>query len=265
MIASALIVFREALEAALVISIVLGATKGLKGRGAVVGWGIAAGTVGAAVVALFMGRIAAMASGTGQALFEAAVLGSAVLLLGWHNVWMSRHGRRLSAELKHLGKDVGSGIKPMTAIGLAVAIAVLREGSEIVLFLYGVAASGAGAGALIGGAALGLCAGAAAGLALYLGLMKIPVRLFFAVTGWMIVLLAAGMASQAAAFLNQADVLPAIKDCLWDTSWLISAESVTGGVLKTLVGYTPNPTGLQFLFYAGTIVLIGAAMRLARE
>ncbi|MDE2491828.1 MAG: iron permease, partial [Elusimicrobia bacterium] len=117
----------------------------------------------------------------------------------------------------------------------------------------------------VAGGALGLAAGAAAGAALYQGLVRVPVRHFFRASAWLILLLAAGMASQAASFLNQAGVLPAIKDALWNTSWLISAQSLTGAVLKTLVGYTPNPSGLQFLFYAGTLLLVGGLMRAARE
>jgi high-affinity iron transporter len=240
MIASALIVFREALEAALVIGIMLGATRGIKGRRSAVLWGVGTGVAGALAVAALMGRISQAASGTGQALFEAAVLFTAVVMLGWHNVWMSRHGKRLAQDLKALGGDVTSGLKPMTALYAAAALAVLREGSEIVLFLYGLAASGAGAASLAAGGALGLAAGAAAGAALYFGLAKIPVRFFFKVTAWMILLLAAGMASQAAAFLNQA-------------------------LLKTLVGYTPNPSGIQFAFYGGTIILIASLMKLAEE
>ena len=265
MLASALIVFREALEAALVIGIVLGATRGLKGRGSCVGLAIAAGSLGAVAVAGLMGTIANFADGSGQALFEAGVLFSAVAMLAWHNVWMSRHAKELAQQLKTLGRDVGLGVKPMAAVFLAVALAVLREGSEIVLFLYGVAASGTGRASLWGGGFLGLLGGLAVGLALYRGLMNIPVKHFFRVTGWMIVLLAAGMASQAAAFLNQADVLPAIKDSLWDTSRLVSAGSLTGAFLKTLVGYTPNPSGLQFLFYFGTIAVLGSLTKFARK
>ncbi len=265
MIASAIIVFREALEAALVIGIVLGATRGIKGRKTAVAWGVGSGVLGALIVAALMGRIAQAVSGTGQALFEAAVLFTAVAMLGWHCVWMSRHGKKLAQDLKNLGGDVTKGLKPVNALYAAAALAVMREGSEIVLFLYGLAASGAGVKSLLLGGLIGLLAGAAAGAVLYMGLVRIPVRLFFRVTGWMIILLAAGMASQAAAFLNQADWLPAIKDSLWDTSWLISAESVLGTLLKTLVGYTPNPSGLQALFYAGTIALISSLTKLAQE
>lgn len=260
MLASALIVFREVLEGALVVAVILGATKGLAGSRSWIGWGVAAGALGAVVAAVLMGRISESLSGAGQAVFEAGVLLTAVAMLGWHNVWMARHGRRMADDLKSLGRDVGVGRRSLAALFAAAAIAVLREGSEIVLFLYGVGASGAGRASIGFGGLLGVSAGVAAGFALYLGLMKIPVKHFFRATGWMILLLAAGMASQAAAFLNQADLLPAIRDRVWDTSWLLSANSVLGAVLKTMVGYTPAPSGLQLLFYAATLLIVGGLM-----
>ena len=137
----------------------------------------------------------------------------------------------------------------------AVGLAVLREGSEVVLFLYGIAAAGdGGAAAMALGGALGLAAGVAAGAAIYFGLVSIPLRHLFAVTSWLVLLLAAGMASQAAAFLLQADLLPPLGHSLWDTSFLLSEQSLTGRVLHTLIGYTAQPAGIQLVFYLATLV-----------
>ena len=115
-----------------------------------------------------------------------------------------------------------SGAQPLWALALAVGLAVLREGSEIVLFLYGIAATAGGGGGMALGGALGLVGGALAGAALYLGLVSIPMRHLFAVTSWMILLLAAGMAAQAADFLVQADLLPPLGGELWDTSFVLT-------------------------------------------
>jgi high-affinity iron transporter len=263
MLATAIIVFREVLEAALVVSIVLAATRGVTRRALWIGGGALAGLLGAAAVAMFAEAIAAAASGVGQELFNAAILFVAVVMLGWHNVWMSRHGRELATELKSVGAAVLSGAKPMHVLAAVVATAVLREGSELVLFLYGVAASAPGeANGMLAGALAGVGAGAAAGAALYLGLLRIPGARLFAVTSWMIVLLAAGMASQCAAFLVQADVLPALGERIWDTTALISDEGVFGRVLHTLVGYTARPDGLQVLFYLVTLGTILALMKI---
>ena len=152
MLATAIIVFREVLEASLVVGIVLAASRGVPRRGVWVTGGIAAGVLGAALVAAGAGAIAAAVNGIGQELFNAAILFTAVTMLGWHNIWMNRHGRELAATAATLGKAVVGGSRPLYALALVVGIAVLREGSEIVFFLYGVAiASGAGGLSMLGG------------------------------------------------------------------------------------------------------------------
>ncbi len=78
----------------------------------------------------------------------------------------------------------------------------------------------------------------------------------------MILLLAAGMASQAANFLEQAGVVPALGRALWDSSRLLSERSIAGQLLHTLVGYDARPSGIQLLFYVATLCSIGLSMRL---
>ena len=266
MLATLIIVFREVLEAALVVSIVLAATRGVLHRGLWVSGGVLGGLLGAAAIAWFADAIAAAASGVGQELFNAAVLLIAVVMLGWHNVWMSRHGRELASSLKGVGAAVRGGTSPMHVLAIVVGMAVLREGSELVLFLYGVAASASGeTGGMLAGAIAGVGAGAAVGAALYLGLLRIPSSRLFAVTGWMILLLAAGMAAQAAAFLVQADLLPSLGESLWDSSALISDQGVPGRVLHALIGYTARPYGIQVLVYLLTLGGITALMNIVNR
>jgi high-affinity iron transporter len=262
MIAVAIIVFREVLEAALIVSIVLAASKGTPGRGLWVTGGIALGVLGACVVAGFAAEIAQAVAGMGQELFNATILLAAVGMLGWHNVWMGRHGKEMAMEATAVGKEVAAGARPLYALASVVGIAVLREGSETVLFLYGLAAAGSGGIAnLVGGGAIGVLGGAVVGAGLYLGLLRIPSRHLFAVTSWMILLLAAGLASQGAFFLNQADVLPALGNQIWDTSWLLDEDSVSGRVLHVLIGYVARPEGIQLVFWTATIVILLSLMR----
>jgi high-affinity iron transporter len=262
MLAVAIIVFREVFEAALIVGIVMAASSRVPRRGRWILAGIAAGVAGAALVAGFAGTIAAAASGVGQELLNATVLLCAVLMLGWHNVWMSRHGRELASAAQALGDAVTSGARPLYALAVVTGLAVLREGSETVLFVYGIAAGGglAGASMLVGGA-LGLAAGTAVGAALYLGLLRIPPRRLFAVTSWMILLLAAGMASQAAGFLVQANLLPPLGNSVWDTSTILTEDSIPGRALHTLIGYVAQPEGIQLVFYAATLASIWLLMR----
>ena len=225
MLGAAIIVFREVLEAALIVGIVLAASVGATRRGFWISCGLLAGVIGAGLVALFAAEIAAAVAGIGQELLNAVILLLAVGMLGWHNIWMSRHGRELAATAREVGDAVIAGTRPLYVLAVVVGLAVLREGSETVLFLYGIATGGGlTVGALIGGGALGLAGGVAIGAGLYFGLLRIPMRRLFTVTSWMVLLLAAGMASQAAGYLVQADLLPPLGDAVWDTSSVLTEQ-----------------------------------------
>jgi high-affinity iron transporter len=262
MLGTAVIVFRETLEAALIVSIVLAATRGLDRRGLYVGSGIAAGLVGALAIASVAGAIAGLFQGRGQDVFSAGVLLAAVLMLGWHQLWMAEHGRALARELRTLSDSVRDGGATLGALAVAVALAVLREGAETVLFIQGLATSESTHAVLLG-VGLGAAGGAVIGTLLYFGLVRIPVRHFFRVTGWMIVVLAAGLAAQAARFLEQADLLPSLVPQLWDTSGLLTETSLVGQLLHILVGYTAQPSGMQLVFYVVTlaVLIIGTRLR----
>lgn len=265
MFATAVIVFREVLEAAIVVGLVLAAAQGLPRRGLWVGSGVATGLAGAVVVAAFAGAIAAAAQGMGQELFNATVLFGAVGMLGWHNIWMARHGAALAKDINTVGRDVVAGVRPQYLLATVVALAVLREGSEVVLFLYGIAiAQHDQTSAMLAGAIVGLALGSACGYLLYLGLLRFAARYLFSVTGWLIALLAAGMAAQGAGFLLQADWLPALGDPLWDTSGLLSQQSLLGNLLSVLVGYLDRPAGIQVLFYVLTLTTIVVLTRIYR-
>jgi len=257
------IVFREVFEAGLIVGIIMAVTSGVAARGRWVAGGIAAGVFGACLVAVFTGGLSELFGGSGQELFNASILGFAVLMLGWHNVWMARHGRELAAEMREAGAAVAAGSKSLAALAVVVAIAVLREGSEVVLFLYGVAAAGgsSGVGMLIGGA-IGLALGALVCLLAYRGLITIPTRYLFAVTSTLITLLAAGMAAQAIAFLEQAGLLTAWGQTIWDTSSILSDESILGRALHTLIGYVDQPTAMQLVAYTATLAVIAVLMKL---
>lgn len=262
MLAVTVVVFREVVEAALIVGVVLAASRGVRGRSLWVSGGLAAGVLGATLVAAFTGEIANALNGVGQEIFNATVLFTAVAMLGIHNIWMGRHGRELAASATSVGEAVRAGTRPLAALAIVVGLAVLREGSEIVLFVYGIAQSqGTGAAGVAAGGLVGLAGGAALGAALYLGLVTIPMRHLFAVTGVIILLLAAGMASQGVAFLVQADLVPSLGGQVWDTSALVSEQSFAGQCLHALVGYVARPDGIQLVAYLATLAVIGGLMR----
>lgn len=261
MLATALIVFREVFEAALIVGIVLAATRGLAGRGRWISAGVGTGLAGAGVLAALAQEVASAAAGMGQEYLNAAILFAAAAMLGWHNTWMARHARELKARISAVGEAVTLGARPLYAVAVVVGLAVLREGSEVVLFLYGIAAAGAGEGAtmLLGGG-LGLAGGAAVGAALYLGLVRLPVRHLFRFTSVLILFLAAGLAAQGAGYLVQAGALPPLGPRLWDTSAILSERSIPGELLHTLIGYIARPDGVQLIAYLLTLALIGGLM-----
>jgi high-affinity iron transporter len=266
MLGSLLIVFREVLEAGLIVGIVLAATQGIFRRGGWIAGGIGAGVLGAAMLAGFAGAISNALAGNGQEVFDATILLIAVVMLGWHNVWMASHGRALAREMEAFGHAVATGERSMPAMAVVVAIAVLREGSEVVLFLYGIAAeTHAGLVPMLTGGVLGVLAGAAVSWLIYRGLLAIPLRRLFDVTSVLIALLAAGMAGQAAAILAEANLIPAWGWQLWDTSWLLSDGSLLGRALKALVGYSDRPMGIQLLAWAVTLITLLTAARLVQR
>jgi high-affinity iron transporter len=184
-------------------------------------------------------------------------------MLTWHNIWMARHGSELAGDLRSAGQAVVEGSKSLLALAVVVGVAVLREGSEVVLFLYGVVASGGDSafGVAVGGFA-GLALGASVCLLTYFGLLRIPTRSLFTTTTVLIALLAAGMAAQATHFLEQANWLTAMDSIVWDSGWLLSDSSFVGRALHTLIGYTDQPTAMQLTVYLAILLVTFALMRL---
>ena len=262
MLAALIIVFREVFEAGLIVGIVLAVTSSVPNRNRWIGGGVLGGVLAACVVAAFAGALSQLFAGMGQELFNAAILCIAVVMLTWHNVWMAHHGREMAGELRAVGQAVADGRKSLLALAVVVGVAVLREGSEVALFLYGVAASD-------GGSAMSLALGGLAGLTLgvgvclltYFGLMRIPPKALFATTTVLITLLAAGMAAQAVAFLERANWLNSLDTVVWDSAWLLPETSIAGRTMHTLIGYTDQPTEMQLLVYIAVLLATFMLMR----
>jgi high-affinity iron transporter len=264
-LAALIIVFREVLEAGLIVGVVLAASRGVPGAGRAVALGILAGFAGSALVALFATEISDAFAGRGQEIFVASVLLLAVVMLAWHVIWMAQHAREMTTRLRELGHAVTLGEQSVFVLGVAVAAAVMREGSEVVLFLTGIMMQGGTQAATLAiGSAGGLALGAAVSAAVYLGLAAIPIRRVFAVTGALITLLAAGLAAEAMRQLSNAGVINFWDRTLWDTSWIIGEDSWVGRVLHVLTGYIDRPNGVEVLAYlltAGGIFLLASWTR----
>ncbi len=263
MFGAAIIVFRETLEAALFVGIMAAATRGLAGRSRWLTTGVLAGVIGALALAASAEQIGALADGVGQDLLNAGILSIALAMLTWHCVWVSNQGVQVAAQARELGTSFKDSRRPPWALMTVVALSVLREGAETVLFVAGYATS-SGATGTVPGAFIGVLLGVAVGAVIYLGLARVPMRRVFSVTNTLILLLAASIASQLARALSQAGVINAWGQAVWDTSGVLRVDSPLGTFAHALVGYDAQPTGLQVAFYLVTVLAIVSGSRWVR-
>jgi high-affinity iron transporter len=253
MLSPFVILFREVLEVALILGVLMAATTGCARRGRWIWGGLGLGIAGSLVVAYFAEAVSSAMEGMGQELFNALILIAAAGLIGWTVIWMSRYGRTLTQHFQAVGRSVSEGCQPVYTLTMVVALATLREGSEIVLFLYGILAAGERPLSLAVGGFLGLLAGALTGAALYFGLVKISPRHLFGVTSWLLIFLAAGMVSQALGFLSAGNFIPEMMPAVYDASGFLPERGFIGRILHIFFGYSERPSGMQLIGYLTTI------------
>ncbi len=248
-----LVVFREGMEIALIVGVILAATRSLAKRTRWVLVGILVGILGSIIIACLADGISQIASGMGQELFNAFILILAAVLIGWTTVWMSGHGSQMTKELKILGHNVQVGIKPVYMLAVVIALSVFREGSEIVMFLYSSFLTEKSTISLIVGFCIGILSSSFIGVVLYFGIIRIPIGKVLKVTSWMLVFLVAGMVMQAVGYLIAAGCIPEIIPVVWDSSAFLSSRTFLGEILQVLIGYTDRPAGSQVIAYLITI------------
>ncbi len=260
MISSALIVFREVLEAAIVLGILFASTLTLPRERRSVWHGIILGICGASFFAYFMAELENSFDNEGEFIFNAVILILASGLISWSVIWMQQQGRNIKENVKKIGDAVASGSTSATALLLISLSVVMREGSEAVFFLMGVSETVNNQSyPLITGALSGFITGVGVAYIIYKGLVKIPLHYLFQTVSILLMMVAAGMASEAAANLILIDKLPALIETVWDTSALLPEESVTGSFLHVLIGYDDSPSGMQILFFIASLSLTSLA------
>jgi len=261
MIPTLIIIFREVLEAMLVVGIAMAASKEIQASPLWVYGGVVGGLIVAALVAVSAEMIAAASSGMGQELFNALVLLSAALLMSWTAIWMRKHGKDISNRVRDTCNQVNGGTATRIMLSVVVGLAVAREGSEVVLFLHGVAVTGESESTkMLTGGIIGLLLGIVIAAGLYRSLLYIQMRQLFSLVTILIVLLAAGMASQGTAYLVMVDALPALGETIWNTSGVIPEQSILGQFLQALIGYDDRPSGMQVVAFLLTISITWLAM-----
>jgi high-affinity iron transporter len=262
MLSTSIVIFREILEIAIILSVVMVASKELEHRNRWVAIGVLAGISGSVIVAIFAQSIANAAEGMGQEFFNASILLTATVVIGATALWMSKHAKHLTAHLRHVSTEVIQGNLPLYSISVVIGLAILREGAEIVLFTHGMIASGQSIASILIGSAMGFALGSAVGAAMYFGLLKISPKHVFGVTTWLLMFLCAGMAATAAKYLVSAGWFESLSNQLWDSSFILDDANVFGQILHALLGYTARPMALQFIFYLTTLGILIMSMKL---
>lgn len=250
----AFIVWRESVEALLVIGILYtwlrASPEGRKG----LPWlwaGVLAGLGLAVLLALVLLGISSWLSSEGQEWFQAIMALVACCLVVQMVVWMRRHGRTLKKELEG-GMQVQLGQANWWGLLILAMIAVAREGSETVVFLYGTIAAGASAGAAWKLALAGIGGFGAALLTfwiLQLGGKLITWRRFFRLTEILLLLLASALLVGGLDHLISLGVLPTLMDPVWDSSWLLGTSGGLGKVLADFAGYRAYPALSELLIW----------------
>ncbi|MBM5783009.1 MAG: iron permease, partial [Pelagibacterales bacterium] len=189
----------------------------------------------------------------------------AALMIGWTVLWMQKHAKSISKELKNLSNSIREGKKPLYILLVVVFLSVLRESAEIVLFTYSYYISGTGVKEILLALILGIIAGSIVGIALYLGIIKAFGKYFFIITTWLLVFLASGIASQGVGFWVNADIIPAFGTPIFDMSNILSQESIFGKFLNMFFGYIDQPSGMQFLVYITTLLTLIIGLRIAKK
>jgi high-affinity iron transporter len=264
--------FREALEAGLVIGIILGyLTKTDQKRHNIIVYtglvsGIAASVVGAVLFSILAGGF----TGTSEQIFEGSTMIIGAVLLTTMIIWMMRQ-RHIASKLE---RKVSLELKETHRIGLFLLVffAVLREGIEAVIFLS--AASYVSADNSLIGALLGVIVAIVVVYLMVVGSRRIEIKRFFTVTSVLLILFAAGLVSQGMHELQEAGVLPTFVDHVWninpplnpDGSYpLLHENGYVGSIFKSLFGYSGAPSDFQVLSYVAYLILVYLMLRRVKE
>ncbi len=262
MLQTAIIVFREVFEIVLIVGIIMAATRGVPSRWKALGIGFLGGIIGSLILSVFTGSISDLADGMGQEYFNAFILFIAAGFIGWTLIWMKRHAREMKAHFKRVGDAVTEGRLPYISLSIIIALAILREGTEISLFLYGqYFAQNATIPELTLGALIGGCGGAIIGALIYFGLVRFSTKFFFRITSWLLTFLVAGMVSQGFGLLSAAGAFESLSFTLWDSSWFLEDRGFTGKAMEALIGYTARPSAIQIIGFLSTLMLLTAALK----
>jgi high-affinity iron transporter len=177
-------------------------------------------------------------------------------MISYMIVWMRRHARGLRAALEGSVADALVAGSAVALVGMAF-LAVLREGFETAVFMLAAFQDTSDPSAAGAGAVLGLAAAIALGVAIYFGGVRINLSRFFRVTGFVLVLVAAGLLATAAHTAHEAGWINGMQNEALDLTWLVQPGTVSGSLLTGMLGLQPQPTAVEVLVYLAFAVPMG--------
>jgi len=264
MLPSYILSLREGLEAALIIGIVLGALRQMRRGDLVIPVWIGAGSAAllSLLAAILLTRLGLEFEGPAEVIFEGLTMLLAAGILTWMIFWMARQSRNIKADLE-------SGVQQASRNGkrglfVLAFIAILREGVELALFLTASAVSSDTTQTILG-ALLGLGTAVLLGWSLFATTVRLDLRRFFQVTGFLLILFAAGLLAHGVHEFNEIGWIPAIIEHVWDVNPILDENSIFGQILKSLLGYNGNPSLTEVLAYFGYYVAILVGVRAANQ
>ena len=244
LLTSVIIVLREVLEAALIVSVLLALGDTLPFGRRWAGWGVGFGLLGAVIYAGNTAAVSDWFDGVGQEVVNALMQLAIYCCLILFTVVFSRTRGQLPSNHKVL---------PRLMI-VSVSLAIMREGSEILIYLSSFISDPELLEPILLGGMVGASIGISVGVLAFYLLLNVNRAWSPYISIGVLVLIAAGMAGQATLLLIQADWLPA-QAALWDSSAWVAEDSVTGQLLYALIGYEATPTSIQALAYFGGLLL----------
>ncbi len=262
MVSSFLITFREALEAALIVGIILSYLGRIhqEKHHKVVYLGVMSGVVASILGALLFVRLAGGFTGRGEQVFEGVTMFLGAVLLTTMIIWMMKQ-KQVAAELEHrIAREVAKARK--FSLFLLVFVSILREGIETVIFLG--AASFVSTDNNLIGALAGMIAAIVLGYAVYLGTMRISLKKFFNITSILLIFFAAGLVAYGVHEFQEAKILPTIIEKVWDINPpvnpdgsypLLHEKGYIGSILKGLFGYNGDPSLLEVVSYFAYLLI----------
>lgn len=257
MASSFLLAFREGIEAALIVSILLG-TLVKFGKKELIGkvWlGVFAAIIGCVIAGAALTLLGIQMSEEFEPIYEGVLLAVSAGLLTWVILWISNSGKTLKAQITKTAQNNNIG----TGVFSLAFFAIFREGLELALFLAALNAN-TELTATLGGTLAGLILAVLIGWLLYRGTIQFDLRKFFSITNSLLVLMAAGMAAMSIHEFAEAGLFPWFTSTAWDISWLVSKQSTTGLLLKAMFGFNPAPSAAEVAVYLVYLTVVGGIL-----